>query len=290
VYDRDRGRADAVAAKHGAAVCSRVEDLLEACEAVSICTPTTNHHEVALAAFVQGVHVLVEKPIAATSAEGEEMVRSADEHGCLLQVGHIERFNGAFRAAQELLRDPLFIESHRLAAFTPRGTDVSVVVDLMIHDIDLILTVLRERSITDLRASGAGVITDSPDIVNARIEFSNGCVANITASRISREPMRKIRFFQENRYISVDLKQKTVEAFERAGDIEPERFTADPSSFIRRLPVSIDETEPLTAEIRSFTDAITGSGVPVVTGEEGLQAVRVAEEILRRIEGVGRGV
>jgi predicted dehydrogenase len=201
----------------------------------------------------------------------------------VLQVGHIERFNGAFEAAASLLREPRFIECHRLSTFTPRGTDVSVVLDLMIHDIDIVLAVLSGRSIVDLRASGTGVLTDSPDIVNARLEFEGGCVANLTASRISREPLRKIRFFQENMYISADLREKRVEAFEKAADVTIAELAGDPTAFIRRVPVDIDETEPLRKEITSFIAAVRGSTKAPVTGEQGLEALRIAEEVQRSI-------
>lgn len=284
LYDRDRRRAEETAGKYGAVVSSTIEELLDRCDLVSICTPATHHHEAAAMAFDRGVHVLVEKPIASSSIEGESMVKRGRDRGCILQVGHIERFNGAFNAVCPLLRKPLFIESHRLGIFTPRGIDVSVVVDLMIHDIDIVLTVLRGERLVDLRASGAGVLTGSPDIVNARMEFEGGCVANITASRISREPLRKIRFFQENLYVSADLKERRVEAFEKSEGVGIESLAADPTAFIRRLPVDVDRSEPLRKEIDSFIDAVQCRGEPVVTGEQALEALRVAEEVLDRIK------
>ncbi len=238
-----------------------------------------------MAAFERGVHTLIEKPIASDSREGDEMVRAAEKRDCVLQVGHIERFNGAFEAAAPLLKEPKFIEMHRLATFTPRGTDVSVVVDLMIHDIDIVLAVLRGQELIDLRASGTDVLTGSIDIVNARLAFSGGCVANITASRISREPLRKIRFFQENLYLSVDLRGRKVEAFERSGEFDPD----DPMGAIRRLEVRVDEGEPLRKEIESFLGTVSRGGEPRVTGREGLEALRVAEAILDGIEGERSG-
>ncbi|HUV36190.1 MAG TPA: Gfo/Idh/MocA family oxidoreductase [Patescibacteria group bacterium] len=283
VYDRDVVRAHEVGERYGATVCESVESLLAGCDAVSICTPATKHAESASMAFRRGVHVLVEKPIASRTGEAVDMVRSARERGCVFQVGHIERFNGAFEAARALLKAPRFIESHRLATFTPRGTDVSVVLDLMIHDIDLVLSVLGGKQITDLRASGTGVLTDSPDIVNARLEFEGGCVANITASRISRDPLRKIRFFQENMYISADLREKSVEAFEKSPDVSLEALTRDPTAFIRRVPVDVDGTEPLLKEIAAFIAAVRGGAEPLVTGEQGLEALRIAEEVQRTI-------
>lgn len=288
VYDREAGRAEGIAAEYGGRAFATIEEMLDECDVVSICTPTTHHHTAAALAFDRGVHVLVEKPIAATPAEGEDIVARAARSGCVLQVGHIERFNGAFEAVSRLLNKPRFIESHRLATFTERGTDVSVVVDLMIHDIDLVLTVLEGESITDLRASGAGVLTDSPDIVNARIEFSGGCVANITASRISREPLRKIRFFQENMYISADLGAKTVEAFEKSPDASPASLAVNPLSFIRKVPAEVDRGEQLVKEIVSFISAVTGKTEPVVSGRDGLEALKVADEILRCMGTGGR--
>ena len=287
VYDRIASRAGEVASLHGAATCDTIEELLDSCDAVSICTPTTHHCRTAEMAFERGVHVLVEKPIAASSAEGERMIELAAGKGCTFQVGHIERFNGAFQAALPFLDGPLFIESHRLGTFTPRGLDVSVVLDLMIHDIDLVLRVLKNDRVKELRASGTPVLTGSPDIVNARIEFESGCVANITASRISREPMRKIRFFQENLYVSIDLRGKIVEAFEKTGG-DPDGFAADPVSCIRPLAVTVDTREPLLKEIVSFLDAVETGARPKVSGEDGLEALVVAERVLEAIGGVAR--
>jgi len=285
LYDKLPERALEAAKRHGAETCGTIEELLDECDAVSICTPATHHYETAMAAFERGVHTLIEKPIASDSREGDEMVRAAEKRDCVLQVGHIERFNGAFEAAAPLLKEPKFIEMHRLATFTPRGTDVSVVVDLMIHDIDIVLAVLRGQELIDLRASGTDVLTGSIDIVNARLAFSGGCVANITASRISREPLRKIRFFQENLYLSVDLRGRKVEAFERSGEFDPD----DPMGAIRRLEVRVDEGEPLRKEIESFLGTVSRGGEPRVTGREGLEALRVAEAILDGIEGERSG-
>ncbi|MBN1885953.1 MAG: Gfo/Idh/MocA family oxidoreductase [Candidatus Krumholzibacteriota bacterium] len=280
LHDIDRGRAEEAAKRFGGLVCSSIDDLLGHVDAVSVCTPATDHVEAVTAAMERGVHVLVEKPIASSAAEGKKLVRLAAERGVCFQVGHIERFNGAYEAAARLLDRPRFIESHRLGTFTPRGTDVSVVVDLMIHDIDLVLDVLGGEKLVDLRASGAGVLTDSPDIVNARLEFAGGCVANLTASRISREPLRKIRFFQENRYVSADLRAKTVEAFERTPGVDPAVVSADPTCFIRPVSVEIDGDEPLRKEIASFLSAVADGHEPRVTGMQGLAALGVAERIL----------
>lgn len=289
LYDADPVRADEGARRWNARTAPSPGELLDACDVVSICTPATAHHDFALEAFSRGVHVLVEKPIAARSDEGRRMVEAAERAGCVLQVGHIERFNGAFEAAASLVDSPRFIESHRLGTFTPRGIDVSVVVDLMIHDIDLVLSLLRGDRLVELRASGAGVLTGSPDIVNARLEFAGGCVANLTASRISREPLRKMRFFQENLYVSADLRGRKVEAFRRAEGVDLEGLGGDPTAFIMPVAVEIDGGEPLAKEIHSFISAASDGSTPVVTGADGLEALRVAEMVLERIRAGGGG-
>jgi predicted dehydrogenase len=283
VYDREPARAEVVAREHGAGHCASIDALLAGCDAVSVCTPATHHHAASAAAFERGIHVLVEKPIASDTEAARDMIALASSRGCVFQVGHIERFNGAFEAARALIKRPRFIEAHRLGVFSPRGTDVSVVQDLMIHDIDLILAVLAGDPIAEIRVSGARVLTDAPDIVNARIEFAGGCVANITASRISREPLRKIRFFEENLYVSADLREKSVEAFEKRGRTDPSASGFDPARIIRAIPVEVDGSEPLRKEIVSFLAAVRGEGKPAVTGEEGLAALDVAERMLESI-------
>jgi predicted dehydrogenase len=290
LYDRVNDRAERVAGEFGGVCCSTMEELLSHCDLISICTPATNHHESVLAAFERGVHVLVEKPLASSSTEGEEMVHAADREGCVFQVGHIERFNGAFEAASKLVDNPMFIEIHRLGMFTPRGTDVSVVVDLMIHDLDLVMHVLDGQEIVELSASGAEVLSGSPDIVNARLKFENGCVANITASRISLEQLRKIRFFQENLYVSADLRTKEVEAYRKRKDWTNGKIDSDPFSFVESIPVRISTYEPLALEIQSFIDTVKGKSVPSVSGEEGLRALLAAERVLESIQNSGRMV
>jgi predicted dehydrogenase len=282
LYDRVTERAESAAREYGGEMCDTIDELLDRCTAVSICTPATHHHQTALSAFERGVHTLIEKPIASTSREGAELVRAASDAGCVLQVGHIERFNGAFEAAAALVTDPMFIEMHRLGTFSPRGTDVSVVVDLMIHDLDLVFALLGSDEIKDLRASGAKVLTGSLDIVNARLEFESGCVANITASRVSREPFRKIRIFQENLYVSADLRKKSVEAFAKSDDFDPDSLDADPTLFIRKVDAAVDDREPLMKEISSFLESVRGGERPVVSGAEALRALEVAETIMQK--------
>ena len=283
LQDSEGAKAEETAKRWGVKVCGSPSDLLGKCDVVSICTPATAHHSLALEAFGEGVHVLVEKPLAANSAEGREMVDAAKKAGLVLQVGHIERFNGAFEAAAGLVRNPMFIECHRLGTFTPRGTDVSVVVDLMIHDIDLVLSLLKGDRLVELRASGARVLTGSPDIVNARLEFEGGCVANLTASRVSREPLRKMRFFEENLYVSADLRARSVEAFGKAVDVPAEELASDPMAFIRPVGAPVDDGEPLMKEIYSFIEAAQGKHEPVVTGDQALCALETAEMILERL-------
>lgn len=283
LQDTDGAVAEEVAERWGAKVCETPSELLGKCDLVSICTPATTHHKLALEAFERGVHVLTEKPLAANSDEGREMVAAAAEKGLVLQVGHIERFNGAWEAAASLVRNPKFIECHRLGTFTPRGTDVSVVIDLMIHDIDLVLSLLEGDELVELRASGASVLTGSPDIVNARLEFKGGCVANLTASRVSREPLRKMRFFEENLYVSADLRARSIEAFGKAADVSVEQLATNPMAFIKPVSVDVDDGEPLMKEIYSFIGAVLVEHLTVVPGEQGLRALEVAEMILERL-------
>jgi len=284
LYDMVPEKAQKVAALYGARVCNTVEEVIRSCDAVTICTPASKHCEIALAAFKKGVHVMAEKPIASSVADASRMVSLAEKKGVVFQVGHIERFNGAFEAAAEFIDSPLFIESHRLSTFSHRGLDVSVVHDLMIHDLDLILSLTNWAPITEVRSSGAGVVTDSADIVNARIEFSNGCVANVTASRISREPLRKIRLFQESRYASVDLKNQCVEAFEKIEANGMDTSTEGPSFFFQEVALEIDKREPLKKELYAFISSVISGDPPPVTGEEGLRALELAEAILEKIE------
>jgi len=288
IYDINPARSDEVASMYGAKVCSTVEDVLEESDVVSICTPASTHSEIAMKAFEMGIDVLVEKPIASSVVDASRMVSLAKKRKCILQVGHIERFNGAFQAVASFIDNPLFVESHRLATFSNRGTDVSVVHDLMIHDLDLVLSILGNVSVDDVRASGAGVLTGSADIVNARIEFSNGCVANVTASRISRKPLRKIRFFQQSRYASVDLIEKSVEAFEKIDPpAEANSLRDNASFFFSQVKIDVDKTEPLKKEISSFLDAVIERSKPPVTGEDGLRALKLADIIIERLKKKG---
>jgi predicted dehydrogenase len=209
-YDNDTAVAAKVSAEFGIKFFSSVDELIDACDVIDVVTPTLSHYEYAIKALKKSRHVFIEKPVANTLKEAKEIMTIAQEAGAKIQIGHVERFNPAFISAKDKLKNPMFIETHRLAQFNPRGTDVPVVLDLMIHDIDIILSVVRSE-IKKINTSGVSIISDTPDIANARIEFANGCVANLTASRISLKNMRKSRFFQKDSYVSIDFLKKKSE-------------------------------------------------------------------------------
>jgi predicted dehydrogenase len=292
VYDVDAGRARAVADEFGTRATDGLSELIERADAVSIAVPTTAHREVALACLEAGVHVLIEKPIASDLEEAEAIVSAASRRGLVVQVGHVERFNPAIRAALAVLSEPRFIEAHRLGIFVPRGTDVAVVLDLMIHDIDLILSAVGSE-VAWIDAVGIPVLSPSIDIANARIRFEDGCVANVTASRVSREKVRKIRFFQADAYITVDCLAPAVEVFRRR-DVPEQTLWAIASGeipggltdVVDHETLTLDEGEPLRLELESFVDAVTTGSRPVVSGEDGLKALKVVLEIL---DQMGRG-
>jgi len=289
VHDTDRDAAERVAEATGTRVFDSSDELLEAVDAVSVAVPTSEHREVAGRAIERGVHALVEKPIAATVEEAEELVEAAAARDVVLAVGHIERMNPAVRAALRVLDDPRFIEVHRLGVFVPRGTDVAVVLDLMIHDIDLILSTVRSP-VSRIDAVGIPVLSPSIDIANARINFENGCVANVTASRVSREKVRKIRFFQPDAYITVDTLTPRAQLFRRR-DVSPEKLlsiaTGEVEGGLEDIvdyeDLALEEREPLRLELESFLSAAAEGARPDVSGEDGLRALRVAMEILSQI-------
>lgn len=292
VYDVDSSRSSSVAATHGVRSFGRVDELLDAVDAVTVATVTSTHYEVAKAALAAGKHTLVEKPITSTTEQAKELVDLASSRGLTLQVGHVERFNPAILALEPHLLRPLFIESHRLAQFNPRGADVAVVLDLMIHDIDLILSLVGS-AVERIDANGVAVVSDTPDIANARIQFENGCVANVTASRISQNKMRKMRLFQHDAYISIDFAQPVAEVFRLVDEGDQQ---AKPTMLLgkidqgsrKRLIVyeqpEIPQVNALLEEMRSFVDCIVHGTKPVVSGMDGLQALDVAAQILRSIE------
>lgn len=273
VVDPDATARERIATELGVAVFADHRELLGRTDAVSVATPTATHHAVARDFLRSGSHVLVEKPITATEAEARELIALAAGGSRVLQVGHLERFNPVILAVAGELVNPRFIESNRLAPFKPRGTDVSVVLDLMIHDIDLIQNVVHSP-IASIDAVGAPVFSDEIDIANARIRFENGCVADVTASRISMKSERKLRVFQTDAYLSIDLQQKILTVVRRPAVIE--------EGVLPKVDVeerSFEQGDALLAEIESFLDAIEQGRPPVVSGEDGLRALLTATRI-----------
>jgi predicted dehydrogenase len=263
-----------------------LDSLLDASDAVIIVVPTSAHFAVANVAIERGKHVFIEKPITTTLEEADALLQLARRKSVLVQIGHIERFNQAVRAALPHVKKPRFIDSERLAPFSPRGSDVAVVLDLMIHDIDLLLTLVGSDAKT-ISAVGVPVLTPMLDIANARVTFTSGAVANITSSRISRERKRKIRIFQQSGYLSLDLAAGTGEFFRLRSDIDPTEVRsapADITAFVDRIRLEAPPGEPLKLELESFVSALKGEGPVVVTGEEGRLALGVALQIVREIE------
>jgi predicted dehydrogenase len=260
--------------------------LLDDVDAVTIVVPTPLHYQVAKAALNAGKHVFIEKPITATLEQAEELLEIAQRNGALVQIGHVERFNRAVRAALPYVSRPRFIESERLALFSLRGADVAVVLDLMIHDIDLVLTLVGDTA-EEISAVGVPVLTPMLDIANARVTFSSGAVANITSSRISRDRVRKIRIFQESGYMSLDLAAGTGNFFRLKEKLDPARALAGPvniTDFVDYVPLTAPEGEPLRLEFDSFVSAVNGESAVVVTGEDGKRALAVALRIVAEIE------
>ncbi|QKT02432.1 Gfo/Idh/MocA family oxidoreductase [Ectothiorhodospiraceae bacterium 2226] len=277
VVDVDPDIRCAVAGAHQVAAVADYRELAGQVDAVSVAVPTQLHREVAGFFLEQGVHVLVEKPISTTTAEAEQLIALAEASGVVLQVGHLERFNAAMLALDDILDEPRFIESHRLAPFKPRGTDVNVVLDLMIHDIDIILDIVR-APLASIHADGACVLTDGIDIANARLQFANGCVANVTASRVSLKSERKMRIFQRDAYIAVDFQNRTL-VTHRKGDTEA--YPGIPN--IERAEQSFGQTDALRSEIEAFLQAVRGERPPVVSGDDGRRALECAMEITRLV-------
>ena len=284
-YDPNQEQAQKVVAEFGYTYFDSIDKLIEAVEVVDIVTPTLSHYECAVKAIAAKRHIFIEKPITSTVEEAEEIYRLLEANHLKGQVGHVERFNPAFLAAKSSIENPMFIEVHRLAEFNPRGTDVSVVLDLMIHDIDVLLSVVHSP-VKHIEASGVAVISKSPDITNARIEFENGCVANLTASRISMKNMRKSRFFQRDAYISVDFLEKKVEVVRmKEAPEHPNEYDMilqNAEGEHKQIYFEYPEVQPSNAildELETFADAIEHNTTPVVTFLQGTEALRVAREI-----------
>nr|WP_314751805.1 Gfo/Idh/MocA family oxidoreductase [uncultured Capnocytophaga sp.] len=284
-YDPNQEQAQKVVAEFGYTYFDSIDKLIAAVEVVDIVTPTLSHYECAMKAIAAKRHIFIEKPITNTVEEAEQIYRLLEANHLKGQVGHVERFNPAFVAAKPAIKNPMFIEVHRLAEFNPRGTDVSVVLDLMIHDIDVLLSVVHSP-VKQVEASGVAVISKSPDITNARIEFENGCVANLTASRISMKNMRKSRFFQRDAYISVDFLEKKVEVIhmkdapENPGEYDMilQNAEGDRKQIYFEHP-EVLPTNAILNELETFADAIEHNTTPVVTFQQGTEALRLAKQI-----------
>ncbi len=290
-YDPDQQNAELISKEQNLHSFDSVSALIDACDVVDIVTPTVSHFECAAEAIKKSKHVFIEKPIATTTDEAQKLMKLVAEADVNVQVGHVERFNPAFMAAAGSIDRPMFIEAHRLAEFNPRGTDVPVVLDLMIHDIDIVLSVVKSN-IRRVHASGVNVVSDTPDIANARLEFDNGAVANLTASRISLKSMRKTRFFQKDAYITVDFLDKVAEVV-RMEEIDQD--PKDPFALVidlgndkkkRRIyfeKPGVEASNAIKDELESFKNAILNKTTPPVTINDGYQALSIAHMILDRI-------
>ena len=285
-YDPSTENTKKVEAEFGYKSFNSVDELIDAVEVVDIVTPTLSHFDCAKNAIEKGRHIFIEKPIAKTVIEAEAIKTLASQYHVLGQVGHVERFNPAFLAVKDMINNPMFIETHRLAEFNPRGTDVPLVLDLMIHDIDIILSVVKSK-VKDIHASGISVISETPDIANARIEFENGCVANLTSSRISMKNMRKTRFFQKDAYISVDFLEKKTEI------VRMKDAPENPDDYAMILQndegvqkqiyfenPEIVQNNAILDELETFSDAINNNTSPIVTLSNGTEALRIAQWVI----------
>ncbi|MBN1326653.1 MAG: Gfo/Idh/MocA family oxidoreductase [Candidatus Cloacimonetes bacterium] len=295
LYDRDRKRAREISDRLQVHMYPDFDSLLNEIDALAVVVTTISHYELARKALEKGIHVFVEKPITAELWEAEELNELAGKLNLKLQVGHIERFNPVVLQIEDKIKDPIFVECHRIAPFTPRGSDVPVVLELMIHDIDLILAFIKSELI-EIRASGAGVMTKSIDIANARLEFSNGAVANVTASRISQKRSRKLRFFQKDAYFSLDFQAKRVKYIKKSPNISKvlpkllkgkyDEISQEDVVDILDLDVSESAKDALTLELESFIRSIETDSKPVVDGYAGIRALKVALAIVEKIRKI----
>jgi len=291
IFDPHPEKRAAIAAEFNVQGSESAEELMAKVDAIDIVTPTLVHHELAKQALEAGLHTFIEKPVTVSVEEAEDLSRIAMERGRVVQVGHVERFNPAFQAALPYFGEPMFIEGHRLAQWNPRGTDVSVVLDLMIHDIDLILHVVKSP-VQSVQASGVAVVSDTPDICNARIAFANGCVANLTASRISLKNMRKSRFFQRDAYISVDMLDKATEIVRMRpveGEADPFAVTIDLGANKGKREISFEKPavpaiNAIREELAAFAMSIREGKPPKVTLAEATEALRTALAVLRSMD------
>lgn len=285
-HDKDVENGKKLEAEFGYKYFESLDELLNQIQVLDIVTPTLYHYDYAKMAIEKGLHFFIEKPITETLEQAEEIISLCKEKGIKAQVGHVERYNPAFIATRPYINSPMFIEIHRLAEFNPRGTDVSVVLDLMIHDLDILLSTVKSK-VKNIHASGVSVVSKSPDITNARIEFENGCVANLTTSRISMKAMRKSRFFQKDAYISVDFLEKKAEVIrmkEAPQDLSPfdmiiENAEGEKNQIIFEYP-KIEPNNAILDELETFADAINNDTTPIVTLEDGTEALKIAHQII----------
>ena len=288
IFDVDRPRARAIAAEHGTRAFDDLDELLGRVEAVSIAVPTLHHAEVGLHVLRRGIPVLMEKPLAGTLDEADALIALAEAQGVQLQVGHIERFNPAIRAAAPYLGVPRYVESQRLAPYQPRGTDVAVVLDLMIHDLDLILHLTGGAEPTDVRANGIAVLSPNLDIANARVEFAGGAVANVTASRVARERIRKLRLFQHDGYLSLDLAAGTGTFLRVKAGWQP-GTGGELLDAVEMIRLAAPAADALGLELQSFVHAVRGDRDAVVTGREGRAALALALRVTAAVEASTQG-
>jgi predicted dehydrogenase len=286
-HDPSDVNANEVKEKYGLKRFKDASSLMDACDIVDIVAPTTFHFELCKMALLKSKHVFVEKPLAHTMAEAKEIVKLTKEANVKFQVGHVERFNPALIAAKEYHLNPMFIEVHRLAQFDPRGTDVSVILDLMIHDIDIILSLVKSN-VKHISANGVHVLSDTPDIANVRLEFDNGCVANLTSSRISMKKMRKMRLFQKDSYVSIDFLNKKTEVIKYKTSDDKNVFAFDIETNHGKKTIAIaapviKENNAIKMELQSFADAIRNNKTTAVSDIDGYRAMEVAHQILEKI-------
>lgn len=291
-FDADKKASKKISEEFGYHSFESMDALIAACDVVDVVTPTIHHFECAEKVIKAGKHLFIEKPITQTVEEAHQLVALAKKHGVKGQVGHVERFNPAFKAVKQKFENPMFIEAHRLAEFNPRGTDVPVVLDLMIHDIDAILSVVQSK-VKKVSASGVSVISETPDIANARIEFENGCVANLTASRISMKKMRKARFFQRDAYISVDFLEKKCEVVKmKDAPKKPDDFAmilTNAEGIKKQIYFDnpkINQNNAILDELETFAEAIKNDTTPVVSLEEGTLALEVAMQVIENFKAL----
>ena len=286
-FDPNNDNANQVIEQYGLKRYMDEEKLMDACDIIDVITPTDHHFSICMQAIRKGKHVFVEKPLAHTIKEGRDLVSMVKEANIKMQVGHVERFNPAFLAIKDLNVNPMFIEVHRLAQFNPRGTEVSVILDLMIHDIDIILSLVRS-DVKNISANGVAVMTNTPDIANVRIEFNNGCVANLTSSRISMKKMRKMRLFQPNSYIGIDFLEKKTEIIKLKQPNDTNVFSFDIETQTGKKTIAIanpiiQSENAIKLELTSFVSAILNNTPTVVSEIDGFLAMEVAHQILEKI-------